>query len=70
MAIFEAWGSKWEEEVDLALEPAGVGTGVTGLGQPSAQIQEAELPKEGPESRATMHTSAGRGGPVTYHPEP
>lgn len=33
----EAWGSRWEEEVDLALEPAGAATGITGLGQPSAQ---------------------------------
>lgn len=49
MPIFEARGSRWEEEVDLALEPAGAGTGVTGLGQPTIQDQEAELPKEGPE---------------------
>lgn len=49
MPISEARGSRWEEEVDLALEPAGAGTGVTGLGQPTTQDQEAELPKEGPE---------------------
>lgn len=69
MPISEAWGSRWEEEMDLALEPAGAGTGVTGLGQPTAHDQEAELPKKGPEPRATTHTSACGGGPETYHPE-
>lgn len=70
MLISEARGCRWEEEVDLALEPAGAGTGVTGLDQPSPQDQEAELPKEGPKPRATTHTSACGGGPVIYHPEP
>lgn len=70
MPISEPQGSRWEEEVDLALDPAGAGTGVTGLGQPTAQDQEAELPKEGPKPGATTHTSAFEGGPMTYHPEP
>lgn len=56
--------------MDLALAPTGAGTGVTGLGQPTAQEQEAELAKEGSMHKAATHTAACGGGPVTYHPEP
>lgn len=56
--------------MDLALEPAGAGTGVTGSGQPTTQDQEAELPKGGPEPRATAHTAAFGDGPTIYHPKP
>lgn len=44
MPISEAWGSRWEEEVDLAQEPAGAGTGVTGLGQPLLRTRRLSCP--------------------------
>lgn len=59
MPISEAWGSRCEEEVDLALEQ---GQTVTGLGQPSAWSWETELPKNGPEPRASIYVHISRWG--------